>query len=425
MLDSSSSPSNNEAASLNQPTQEDLVVEGFSPLIKKYVPSMISEFAEFLAQRAQVKVSQESPWVLSINLQDNLLHRLHSQLLPLLNNQINTLSLSLITSDLWKDLGKNIQLILQTQSQLKHTIDQIKPIITAVCRGTNSPESRMNDHHLQGLKHCRIDRLKQRFNEGIMDPISQISLQGQNLFKQIQLTPKDLNLKFGECVDYKEHLTVQVHRASEQIESTIQLIKGSELDLVQESWESDLGQIDMFISEIICAINLPTHLPKEGDHQTPSRLVHAPTIELARLSIPMVKLSKLFFAKLLKCGMNQRRFRSYSEMCLDQIGTVTQSIRFVAQELDTLISRLFCADLGHTDTATARRELIECTNSLKSRVESALLLVLLYYLPLVPDTEGFPVQSYYQNWFITWNTQFNLSIREFQVAVESFDNTTF
>ncbi|WAQ85324.1 hypothetical protein PtA15_5A899 [Puccinia triticina] len=68
-----------------------------------------------------------------VNKKKDLLNGLHSELLPLLINQLNTLAQSLIPSGLRRETERNIRLVLKTQSELEGTIDQIRSNIATLC----------------------------------------------------------------------------------------------------------------------------------------------------------------------------------------------------------------------------------------------------------------------------------------------------
>ncbi|EFP84733.2 uncharacterized protein PGTG_10892 [Puccinia graminis f. sp. tritici CRL 75-36-700-3] len=351
-----------------------------------------------------------------VNTKEDFLNRLHLDHLPFLNTRINTLSQSLIPSGLWKEPNKKLRLVLQIQSEIEHVLDQIECVMNTVCPGPGSAQMPTNDQHFRSLKYSRIYRLRILLHVGVMHNILQVFYRARDLFQQIELAPEEQKPQFDACPS-RQDLCVQVDCASERIESTIQMLEHPEFDLIQDNWGYDLCGMEKTMEEILTLINPPANLSEEAQQKV-RKFNHKPVIQLARVFIPIIKLSKLFFAKLSKRGMNQRRFLTFSEMCSDQIETLAKSTTYVAQDIEPLLGLLFKADLAHR--ASTNQEFTQITNDLKSHLESALLLVILYYLPLVPDTEGFPVQNYYKTWFVTWNTQFNISIRNFQHAARSF-----
>ncbi|WAQ93171.1 hypothetical protein PtA15_18A229 [Puccinia triticina] len=255
----------------------------------------------------------------------------------------------------------------------------------------------------------------------MLDRIHEICQHAQEIFKRIKSAPQDLNRKFGRCSRYYKLLTDDAHRASELIKWSIQFMKGSELNLVQDAWGGQLDRLEDYIWEIICAIDPRTNLQIADEFQNQSRLVHASVIHLARTSLPMLKLSKIFYTKLSKRWMNQRHFLPYSDMSSDRIEVVANSIGFVSQDIDALIHLFFKADSDHSETTS--QEFTRVTSDIKSHLESALLPIVAHYLPLIPDTECFSSKEYYKNWLITWNTQYNISINNWDHAVQMFHST--
>ncbi|EHS63635.1 uncharacterized protein PGTG_21725 [Puccinia graminis f. sp. tritici CRL 75-36-700-3] len=363
-------------------SRTNLVVQGFSRLIRKS-----SSLGDVHVRAIEAFLAH------SVYSKEDLLNQLHSHHLPLLSNQLKTLSLSPIPSGLWKESNEDLELILQTQSDLEHTLDQIKFTIASVC---TSPHSQSKEQHLKALKWFRISHLQQR------------------------LAPEDLKRQSNRC-HYKKRLSNEVYRASKLIELvTIESTQWSDLDLAQEDWESELDKIEQMIRHNITMISPPPNFRQEYEASV-RRLTHVPVIRLARLSIPIIKLSKLFFMKISKRGMNQRRLSPYTEMSSNEIDIFSQSVAGVAYHVQILIQLFYHNDMAYSDAAS--HEFTAVTNQIKNELESALLFILLHFLPLVPDTKGLPAQKYYKTWFVTWKIQFNFSIDNFQQALNEFQNT--
>ncbi|KAA1134180.1 hypothetical protein PGTUg99_031331 [Puccinia graminis f. sp. tritici] len=387
-------------------SRTNLVVQGFSRLIRK------SSSLGDVHVRAIEAFSAHSVYS-----KEDLLNQLHSHHLPLLSNQLKTLSLSPIPSGLWKESNEDLELILQTQSDLEHTLDQIKFTIASVC---TSPHSQSKDQHLKALKWFRISH--PWVHDEVLPVMRLIFRHAENLFRQIELAPEDLKRQSNRC-HYKKRLSNEVYRASKLIELvTIESTQWSDLDLAQEDWESELDKIEQMIRHNITMISPPPNFRQEYEASV-RRLTHVPVIRLARLSIPIIKLSKLFFMKISKRGMNQRRLSPYTEMSSNEIDIFSQSVAGVAYHVQILIQLFYHNDMAYSDAAS--HEFTAVTNQIKNELESALLFILLHFLPLVPDTKGFPAQKYYKTWFVTWKIQFNFSIDNFQQALKEFQNTPF
>ncbi|WAQ86314.1 hypothetical protein PtA15_7A40 [Puccinia triticina] len=58
----------------------------------------------------------------------------------------------------------------------------------------------------------------------------------------------------------------------------------------------------------------------------------------------------------------------------------------------------------------------------ESCFESSVLLIAFYIVPLIPDTNGFPTQKYYQSWLTTWHLQLSLAMQNLRAAAKLFGN---
>ncbi|KAI9624850.1 hypothetical protein H4Q26_016625 [Puccinia striiformis f. sp. tritici PST-130] len=101
-----------------------------------------------------------------------------------------------------------------------------------------------------------------------------------------------------------------VDQAYELIDCTIECIKGSELDLAQTYWKSDLKGINDRLLEYQILVDSHTHYSPENHEEPREKLLRKPVIQLAKVAIPLIKFSRLFFSKLSTRGMNVKRLAS-------------------------------------------------------------------------------------------------------------------
>ncbi|KAI9601187.1 hypothetical protein H4Q26_000991 [Puccinia striiformis f. sp. tritici PST-130] len=363
-----------------------------------------------------------------VRTQEGLLDRMHSSLLPQLDDQIKTLSLSLVPSDVWKEPKAKRQLILRTMSELEKTIDQIKSIIAATCPACTGPMSsapeRTDDHHLRGLKSYRLQRLKPKFNEEVLYQINQIFTHAHALFQKIVLAPEGVKPdKLDEGSDRKS-LTRWVDIACKSIKSTIKDSESSELDLAQESWHFEVPKIDTMFEEIIGIAYQPkTDFVTEDGRRISRTPIHEPVVQLARRMIPIIKLVKIFYNKISRRGMNQHRFPPFTKMSSEQISYIAHSMSTFHGDVIKL--RLLLQRANERFGAVTGKEFMRLINNLKSHIETPLVLIPLHYIPLIPATNGPELRTYYITWFETWSDQFYLAIHNFKRLAKRFDSTPF
>ncbi|KAI7946948.1 hypothetical protein MJO29_011475 [Puccinia striiformis f. sp. tritici] len=140
--------------------QGDLVIQGFERLASKCF------------EESDTSLSPDSTGVTlsidSVNFKNALLTRLGSSILPLLRQQLTTLSDLFKSSDFLNQPGPKLNLILEIQPSLEHNLDQIhSTIYTLYPEKLEEVPSQTNDQHeerakifrLHGLDECLNDKL--------------------------------------------------------------------------------------------------------------------------------------------------------------------------------------------------------------------------------------------------------------------------
>ncbi|WAR52059.1 hypothetical protein PtB15_1B498 [Puccinia triticina] len=376
--------------------QGDLVVQGFRRLASKYPPQpndspnqSVDEALSTLSLDGEAKFKQCT------------LDQLQSSLLPLLHRQITSLSQSLNPSGLINDPGSKLQRILEIQSELDHTINHTHSRINTVFPQSISESLRADDHHLGRLKIYRLRRLKSTFNEGFLYTLRIASLRGQELIREMRLSSEKPENEAGN-EPTKDQLIEYSNCALNSINSAILSIRGSELDIAQEYWQSELIPMESVIKEMISLSNTPSNLKKA--EQRPNKLKRKQVILLARLSIPMAKLCKIFFVKTTKRGMNSKGLPTSTKMSSQQIYSLTESMRNVNGDLNKFYFHIIMADNSHG--VVDREEFVQLPTKLQTYLETAMRLILLHYVPNIPDMNDLQGKNYYSSWFVTWDTHF-------------------
>ncbi|KAH9442561.1 hypothetical protein Pst134EA_031922 [Puccinia striiformis f. sp. tritici] len=144
-------------------------------------------------------------------------------------------------------------------------------------------------------------------------------------------------------------------------------------------------------------------------------------IQLAKLAIPLIRLSKLFFSKLTTPGINIRGLPCFEKMCPNKIISLEKSLEQVtttARKLRSLVQR---ADEDPPGVVIGD-DFIELAIEIETLFDFPLMVVLLHIVPSIPDTDGFPTHKYYKRWFTTWNTKLISASENFINLAESFDH---
>ncbi|KAH9444357.1 hypothetical protein Pst134EA_032232 [Puccinia striiformis f. sp. tritici] len=377
--------------------QGDLVIEGFRNLISKY-----SSPAAWRSDRASIEEVMSNLSIDENGLKEKTLDRLQMTL-PILKRHLTRLSTTLDPYNSQQETELKFQSILRIQPKLESTLEHAKCYVALFYPEPTSPPARTNDQRLQRLKSCRLQRLRSTFIEAC--PRICWSLEAAiNLVQQMQ--KQDSPEEFKRRSEEHRGLTRYVEEATLLIDSTMECIAGSDWDLALKYWQRELGGIEGLLGEIVEKIK-----PETDSTHPSNKLLREPVVQLAELLIPIIKVSRLFFNKLTIRGVNTKRLPLFTEMSSEQIKYLVQAHNTLSNRLKNIVFHLYEAD---SDPGTVSHNVfITNAHHIKVRFEAPLLVVLLYLVPAIPDTEGFPTQNYYKRWFNTWNTQRILAIDNF------------
>ncbi|POW07213.1 hypothetical protein PSTT_08408 [Puccinia striiformis] len=353
--------------------QGDIVVRGFESLIHKI---KVTIYDEYPSSRAV----QEIPRVVGVDLKKDLINRLNSTLIPLLRKQIISLEDPLDPVDLLKEPGSQFKIILDIQSDLNETIGEIQSALYDTTRHTAS-------------------------GGGVWSQARKVFQESCEMLEKLQLSTEQGDSSEMTVPTHRHYLLCFIACTCNQIATALGWTKGSELDLIQIYWTFPLWNIDSSLDDVILLINA-----KEGNQELQveergSDPPRRPVVQLARLVITIVKLSRMFLRKLSRRGMNKQRLPLFTGMCTDQLETLFKSADNVRDEIIELTNN--CTTDGTFNDA----QLAKSAENLKLQFESYSALILLYFVPLIPDTDGYPTQTYFRAWFATWHDQFNLAIQ--------------
>ncbi|KAI7938247.1 hypothetical protein MJO28_015167 [Puccinia striiformis f. sp. tritici] len=299
--------------------QGDLAIKGFQRLIEKY-DQPINQGQDpmtFEGHFATLSIKETSA-----SAKERVLDDLQSNLLPALQRHLSNLSYSFKPSGLLKEFGSKIKQVLGIQLEIERTIDRIESHkIDLACHERNIPiiPNRVDDQHLKRLKSYRLYSLKENFIE-MSSHIRFIFREASMLLGALKLDPHLPHISHTNFTgDYL------VDQAYELIDCTVECIKGSELNLAQTYWKSDLNGINDRLLEYQILVDSHTHYSPENHEEPREKLLRKPVIQLAKVAIPLIKFSRLFFSKLSIRGVNVKRLASFTEMNSAEIKLLAQA----------------------------------------------------------------------------------------------------
>ncbi|KAH9471441.1 hypothetical protein MJO28_002689 [Puccinia striiformis f. sp. tritici] len=371
---------------------------------------------------------------------------LRSGLLPSMRDQlINLRQIIDLESDFsQQDPTSRYQLVCGIQSGIVVTYNQIKSALFTICpasaKFTKITRLVTDDQDLEELKFYRLHGIACHVGDDFLATTSPIlhflekSYQFIYRLKRTGETPDDElyisddHLYFSEDELYfaRKNVIRSIYSALAGIESAIEWLRGSELDMIQDEWTLQIDTLDTFgglVRAILFRIGPPAHYILSKPLQF--RPLIKPVAHLARSLITITKLSRLFFNKLSTQGMNRKRFTACTRMSSHQLTDLEELVLIIPETLGDCLRHLEDCR-REIDMEVHKHDLIRAASKTKTLFESNLNLVLIHLVPIIPDTEAddFPVRNYYKTWLEDWKGLLDLAIQHLIDGAESLGNNT-
>ncbi|KAI7950123.1 hypothetical protein MJO28_008944 [Puccinia striiformis f. sp. tritici] len=377
--------------------QADSVIEGFADLLDKCKSIGHSTF-----QRSRKIPNQPG-------IKKKATFQLHSSILPGLRSQIVTISDLTDPDDLSKAPGSQLKLISDVQSELNHTLDQIISATSILYAQPPDPLTIPgNDGHLEERKYFRLNNFLHYLADFLLEDIGPVCSASSELIEKLKLSTDPDQFKSDVFVVWvREDLLERKSDFLASIDGVIQWLTGTDFDIVQLDWKNEILVLDELL-ETIGDLTGYSVDPTEYNSLIP----------LAKLVIPLIKLSRIFFNKLSVQEMNRKPLPMYTKTCSHSLNSMASSLGDVIDDLSEIAS-LLRYDL-RTPAADTCQSLIDGVQSLQDRLKSSLALIRTHFLPIIPDTKNFPIQNYYKAWFATWQTMFTVAGDNLSKAAEGF-----
>ncbi|KAH9445623.1 hypothetical protein Pst134EB_023459 [Puccinia striiformis f. sp. tritici] len=396
----------------------DLVMKGFENLSHRWLRAKVR--GENPPKDTLKDLSPEQ-----IRSRQDHIKRLNSTFLPGLKHRVDNLSKALHPPNhVWNHMSRRFDNILSVQTEIDLMLREILSATQSIGRRRDLQSITTEDQYLKEFKYYIISSFEHRVHR-LFFYVGEMADQALEVVRELDPSPwcqKQLQSSYSQS---KERWSFDLLHHG--IRDIFEWLNKSDLDLAQRDWAYLLDCMeDKGLGKLMITLD-PTPTtdsnikPQPWDPTPVRKLVHEPVINLAKSTIPLFKLSRVFLQKLSKRGMNQIRFPVFTEMSSNQLDSFADIPMRVSEKLEDLVSALDGADTSY-GVATSH-DIEKIARTIKPVFESPWLVALLYIVPLIPDTNGSPTQNYWKNWLIMWNTHFDLAIRQFIDAAKGFENT--
>ncbi|KAI7960446.1 hypothetical protein MJO29_005514 [Puccinia striiformis f. sp. tritici] len=389
--------------------QGDLVIDEFQNLIAEHNSGGYRRHM----QKSQIERKKE------------LLNQLHANFLPELAQQITTLSLTLDPIHLREQTIFTLEQILMIQSYLHQSLVNIESAIGTLCPSPDiflpgrygdgdQKYKRINDQQHREFKAFRTNRLLDMVTSNLRQGIIPLFESSYSLIQRKEFSTE--TTRDPPHIDViRESILGYSSSSCKEIESTIRWLEGSEFQLVQWDWPNEICRMNEQMGQLLSIINrIPSN---EGNREDEDETHIESDIVLARSTVPIFKLCRLFFNKLSKLNMDKRWFPLFSEMRTDQLDRLYNLAGGVRLELGGFIKSLPYAHRFHDHRN------LEDVIDIAQLFEPCLFLIFQYFVPFLPETNCHPAQDNLRAWLETWYDQLDLAVQLYQRALKVYDRS--
>ncbi|KAA1078957.1 hypothetical protein PGTUg99_013721 [Puccinia graminis f. sp. tritici] len=339
---------------------------------------------------------------------NELIDQLESSLLPSIKDHINSLLLALDLQNSGKQLTSNLDLI----SEITRKIDDTLMETTDAVESVSAPfeDQFTNARNLGRCKEVRCRRLHTKVRNIIIQPLCSLFESGAEFMRFWELSRKD-----PESLEYRKKMSEwmeEAQRASDisyrLIDQTIEWSRKSDLVLLQEIWLEAEESINHTLEDLTGLADPMIDFEHEQiaiDEPERTRTPREHSIDVARLTIPIIKLTRIFFNKIISTTTKKPLFTldpGIDSESLEQLikcpSKIVRCFQDLARYLETYTEE---------DTLDGHRY----SNPfviLHKLLDSTLLLLSFHLVPLPPPVEGHSLrQNHFKAWFLDFQSQYH------------------
>ncbi|KNZ50904.1 hypothetical protein VP01_4184g1 [Puccinia sorghi] len=363
--------------------------------------------------------TEEAPEILAIgefSAKKYLWELLLSRVLPRLGQQIRLLTQSLHPDKLRNDPVSQLTRILDVEPALDYTLVQIFSAVAFICPDRIDIPPPTDDQHQREFKFYRLSDLKNNVNYLRVNVVSCFLHQACAIVQEL-----DLSKTKASGQDKQQRRLVKSYlvladderAALNSIQATLKWLSASELDIVQDWWGQWILGFDNDLVGCMRVIARPT------DQES---VVPRPVIHLAKSILPLIKLTRLFFTKLTKIGMdNIQRRPVFTDMSSHQLEAYKWSPLEASHIIRGLLDALKAANASGTLEGLISHNWIRMAEELFHHLESCCRKTLQCFVSLIPVTHSSTLdQKYVTSWLVNWKILLIAANSNFVHAVRSF-----
>jgi hypothetical protein len=354
---------------------------------------------------------------------NEVLDQLQFNILPRLQQQINTLPKLLNLSELQEDMnGFKIQLITEVQSELDQSTDQLLSFSAGIQHKADSSPTQADDKDLRELKQFRRRGLSSQL-QLVKDPLRLIFNSCSSITRELKDTTSHShqNPKSRHTCGITQSLAY----ATRLIKQVMKWRISHEFILIRDYWRAEVSTYDDEIAELTDLINRAMNLPEPQDDNGKSshalrRTLNKHAIPLAQSLIPFIKLCRFFFRTSVRNALDTIPSKSFTDMNSHQLTRLRGSAGLIEADFFVMMNSIAPYDEYPEEFATDPPESIDDTiHKIIDRLDSNLALVIRYVIPLLTNSISSP--NHLKSSLLMWKNLFLTAAQNCIRAAHSYN----
>ncbi|KAI9624851.1 hypothetical protein H4Q26_016626 [Puccinia striiformis f. sp. tritici PST-130] len=229
-----------------------------------------------------------------------------------------------------------------------------------------------------------------------------------------------------ELIDVKTQLTERTAKTAIDIDRIIEFARQSDFEFVQRVWRAHGNGLGSNLIGLTTRVDLANQLqPTEhtqSDHDRPQdNSLRQHIAQLARSTIPLVKLARLFFNKLSNTTITKLPFRRKGTMSSAEIGALRNSTSLLYLSISHLTQRLVWI-YDHNNIVVKWNLVAIWQYALLNTFDSSLVMLSFHLVPLTTDLAC--SGNLFKTWFSELRSQFNVAWVLVANAINVFEPVT-
>jgi hypothetical protein len=270
------------------------------------------------------------------------------------------------------------------------------------------------DSDLEEIKSYRLYVLAYCFQVNLMPKVCQVFIKCYELIEQMGLSNEpvedlmDVPTARGLVVDCTAHVVQEIDLISG-------ILRGSDLNNIQARWPTWISAIEDTVKGFMELITRIQNNPTPCRNYTQ---IH-PSLKVTRALFPLIKLSRMFFKKLLEPRLSKNQLGLFTDLPSNELAELGDMPEIVHEMLVETLEHLKSSSIAD-ERGMMSVNLIHLVEKLDSSFIQSFGLVQ-YFISQISDTQDFHQQNHYLMWFGTWDTTFTLAVRRLLDAVDPYE----